>query len=208
MASSTKLCKFCRKRISAKSVFCVNCQHFQNWRGGLAVSSTVLALLVALVSVLGTTIPAVKAALTPKNSDLRFSIQTVGQQGLSAFISNAGIRPGTVQPGVHLRITESNGNIRNAMLTGFVRDQEVVKPGASLLRRYELIPLHFRRIITDEESYTEVDDTMIRSGKEQSCVVRFYMTDFLGTSKEVRVPFDCSQKLPGTKLPILEPSQN
>lgn len=200
MPGESKRCKFCRANMPADAIYCAKCENFQDWRRNLTLSSTVLALLVALASVLGTAVPAIETALTPKNADFRFSVQSVSQDGFSTFISNAGIRPGTILPGAHLRILEAGGKTRTAMLRGQVLDEEIVPPGSSMLREYHLLPMNYNA--ATGSSVREVDDTFIKTGHEVSCEVTFLATDFLGHSKMRTIPFDCD-KMPETKIPEL-----
>src|SRR5437660_570837 len=71
-----KHCKACQEPINRNARKCIHCQGEQGEiRRRLAFSSTVLALLVALISVLTAAAPVLKEALTPKNSDIELSFQ-------------------------------------------------------------------------------------------------------------------------------------
>lgn len=198
-AAATKQCRYCRFRMPADAIYCTKCQNFQNWRRNLSLSSTVLALLVALASVLGTAVPAILTALTPKNSDIRISVQTVSDSEISAFISNAGIRPAMIQPRAYLKIAETNGVERTAMLLGQGPDQEVVPPGTSVLRRYGLTPIAFKTT-SQGQSVTDPSDIFIKTGRELHCEVTLFGSDFLGNSEIRESRFDCN-KLPTIKIP-------
>jgi hypothetical protein len=63
-----------------------------DWRGWLGISETALALLVALVSVIGATGPRVVELLTPRSSDLKLSIRQVWGQNLELVGLNQGHR--------------------------------------------------------------------------------------------------------------------
>lgn len=208
VSDATKPCRLCQEDIKATATYCIHCHNFQNWRGRLSLSSTVLSLLVALTAVVTAAVPVIQAAVTPKNSEIRFSLQTVSQEGFSAFVSNTGIRPGTVQPGSIVQIWEADGRLRGALLgTGALR-QEVIQPGTSLLRSYRLPSSNYRTTTTyvegnDPTTRTEVDDTFIRSGRERFCRVSFSVTDFVGVTNLQYVPFDCT-KLPTIKIPVSE----
>lgn len=62
------LCKQCHNPIPVGAKLCSHCGSYQDWRSWFSISTTVLALLTALVSVLGIAIPAIKTVVhTPKS---------------------------------------------------------------------------------------------------------------------------------------------
>src|SRR5260370_35611066 len=83
-------CRVCREAIKQGARKCVHCNSFLDWRGWLGISETALALLVALVTVMGATAPRVVELFTPKYSELRVSIRQVFGQNLEWVASNQG----------------------------------------------------------------------------------------------------------------------
>jgi hypothetical protein len=73
----TKRCRQCGEDIRPAAVVCPHCQASQNWWGYLHVSNTVLALLVALISVAGYAVPLVVESLKPKTAELTLSMPFV-----------------------------------------------------------------------------------------------------------------------------------
>lgn len=63
---SSVRCKQCCNDIPQRALLCSECGSYQDWRGWFSVSSTVLALLTALLSVLGIVTPVIINALLPK----------------------------------------------------------------------------------------------------------------------------------------------
>ena len=55
--ADTKPCIACGNNIPAAAIKCAKCSAYQNWRRFLGVSTNMLSLLVALVAVLGATVP-------------------------------------------------------------------------------------------------------------------------------------------------------
>ncbi len=100
-------CLTCREAIRAGAKKCIHCDSFQDWRGKLTVSSSVLALIVALVSVLGATLPAWKAALTPHDSDVKIFFIGLSGQRLHVMIANSGDRPAGILK-TWLRLKQNN----------------------------------------------------------------------------------------------------
>lgn len=92
LPEGTKHCLVCAEPINKKAWRCIHCQsELGAWRRRLSFSSTVLALLVALVSVVGTTAPPIIEALKPKKSIL-FAIQGFDKEGIVIFASNPSLR--------------------------------------------------------------------------------------------------------------------
>lgn len=92
----TKPCKVCAEPIKRAARVCTHCNNYQDWYANIGMSSTILSLLVALVSVLTTAMPIVYSTLTPKNSDLSFSFQGVNEDIIGILVTNRGTRPGSV----------------------------------------------------------------------------------------------------------------
>lgn len=105
--AKSSLCKICKEEIKPEAIKCIHCDSFQDWRGSLNFSGTVLSLLVALVSVLGVVVPVLKDTFTPKNSDLVVSApylvwsydnntSVTAPSILRIVITNTGVRTGWV----------------------------------------------------------------------------------------------------------------
>jgi hypothetical protein len=90
------LCSTCYKSIDPRARKCTECGSFQDWRRHLSIGSSVLALLVALVSVTALAVPMIKSTFGTENSDMHFTIQGVMQNQIYVMISNTGTRPGSV----------------------------------------------------------------------------------------------------------------
>ncbi len=109
MHDEQNACLVCREVIKPNARKCIHCNSFQNWRRFVSVSTTVLSLLVALVSVLSVGIPAVLTAM-PKDTDIEASIIDVKkvaikdsnsgepkeQAMVTIFLTNRGKKPGAV----------------------------------------------------------------------------------------------------------------
>jgi hypothetical protein len=89
-------CKQCRQPIPADARLCVHCKSHQDWRGHLSISSTILALLVALLSVLTVTVPPVINALRPTTSRTIAADPIFEGNGARVVVSNRGEEPATI----------------------------------------------------------------------------------------------------------------
>jgi hypothetical protein len=83
-------CRVCREPIRQGAKKCIHCTSQLDWRGWLGISETGLALLVALVSVIGATAPRVVELFTPQFSSLSLSIRQVYSQSLELVALNQG----------------------------------------------------------------------------------------------------------------------
>jgi hypothetical protein len=83
-------CRVCQEPIRKGARKCIHCNSMLDWHGWLGISETALALLVALVSVVGATAPRVVALLTPQSSNLRLSIRQVFSNNLEVLALNQG----------------------------------------------------------------------------------------------------------------------
>jgi hypothetical protein len=91
-----KLCTTCGEEIAAVARKCIKCDAYRDWRRYLAFSSTVLALMVALLSVATVAVPVFRDLLITKDSYLIGSFQGFSNNEAIFVVSNSGNRPGTV----------------------------------------------------------------------------------------------------------------
>jgi len=90
-------CKQCRQPISTKARLCRHCHSFQDWRGYLSLSSTVLALFVALVSVASIAVPPMVSLLRGQRSAVRISNPVVRGEAIYITASNLGNSAGVIE---------------------------------------------------------------------------------------------------------------
>lgn len=91
-------CKVCKESIKPGASKCVHCGSFQNWRRFIHSSQTVLALLVALVSVISFAIPYVSESLKKHDSNVHVFIQSIDEtNGITLSMINSGTRDAIIQ---------------------------------------------------------------------------------------------------------------
>jgi hypothetical protein len=90
------LCSTCFEPIDERAKKCIKCDSYQDWRRHLNLSSSVLALLVALVSVLALAVPILKPILETKDSELEVRFQAVANNHVFFLVTNSGNRAGSV----------------------------------------------------------------------------------------------------------------
>lgn len=112
---TVKTCRTCGEEIKAQARKCVHCGAYQDWRGAVSLSTTVLSLMVALISVSIAAFPAIRKAVTPARSLVDFAFQGGDEDTVSAFVQNTGSQPATVN-GARLR-TRRGANVVEFGLT-------------------------------------------------------------------------------------------
>jgi hypothetical protein len=84
---------------------CTKCDSFQDWRRYLPLGQNVLALLVALVSVVTLGVPVFKDAFKKDASDIKVNFQSAGPSTITLLASNTGMRSGGIGGSFILTIT-------------------------------------------------------------------------------------------------------
>jgi hypothetical protein len=83
-------CKVCREPVRQGAKKCIHCDSMLDWRGWLGISETALALLVALVSVVGATAPRIVELFTPQFSNLKVNVRQVFSNNIELAAVNEG----------------------------------------------------------------------------------------------------------------------
>ena len=129
----TKPCVVCAEPINAAATKCIHCQSEQGiLRRRVGMSSTVLSLLVALVSVTGVVVPSLIKLLSVSDSDLHFTIAGTATNTIFALVSNDG--PMTGAAGMLQLIV--NGGRLNIFLTPPNDIPVLVEPGKAVLIKF------------------------------------------------------------------------
>ncbi|RVC64391.1 hypothetical protein [Mesorhizobium sp.] len=136
-------CQQCRLSIPEGAQVCTHCQSYQDWRSWFAVSSTVLALLTALISVLSFAVPSFITLLHKPHSDLAAPMITLEGTTIRLMVVNNGDAPG-----VFVRAFTESEYLAGATKVRLRDDQKaVVAPGTNLLM-FDVVPL-----LNQEQSY-------------------------------------------------------
>jgi hypothetical protein len=165
LPEGTKSCRVCAEPINKAAQKCIHCQSEQSWvRQRLGLSSTVLSLLVALISVLTASVPILMESLATKNAKLSFTFLSADDQYIVVFVTNAGTRPGTIS---QVSVIVGEGVLQ--LTTG--SPAPIIEPGRSYL-------LQFR-------SPTPIARTspLIDMWEEGPCSVAMRLIDFHGSPK-------------------------
>ncbi|WP_127749604.1 hypothetical protein [Parasedimentitalea marina] len=90
------LCIECKHVIPAGALKCKECNSFQDWRRFLALSSTTLSLIVALLSVSGIVVPLLIETLSEKKAVLASKVVSIGDVNITVLVANSGTLDGYV----------------------------------------------------------------------------------------------------------------
>jgi hypothetical protein len=126
-----KLCRVCKKTMPAEGLKCTECDSYQNWRRIFSLSTEVLVVLVALVSVLGVAIPEFTKWLN-RHSHSQVRIVGATRTDLFVIVLNTGREPSTPYM---FRASFVNLPLSDAKLYPFdLRDFQVPAAGSRLIR--------------------------------------------------------------------------
>lgn len=174
-----KHCRICAEPINKRAMKCIHCQSEQSlWRQRMGLSSTVLALLIALISVTTAALPAIKDFLTPKNSSLSFSYTGATEDYIGVLVSNSGIRPGTLKSASLAR--EGFPLIPLHIVGLAFNATEIINAGANRQVNFyaRRNPMHL-----DTEAMT----------KNKVCNIEIKFKEFLGKSSTQNVSANCDE---------------
>lgn len=90
------ICPVCLEKINVGATKCIHCGSFQDFRRYMNISSSFLALIVALISVSSFFIPLMIETFEDKDSDIGISLQFIRHDGIFLVASNSGTRTGNV----------------------------------------------------------------------------------------------------------------
>jgi hypothetical protein len=203
LTAETKPCKVCGEAIKFAARKCIHCDSYQDWHAEIGMSSTMLSLLIALLSVLTISVPVVRDALTPAVSNLKFSYQGTASKIITVLIANTGIRTGTVRYPMALHVAGFGKNFEDfaLYLTPKQAEERVPRePGSGgaggssydLLGAAEMIGAGESKLINLFISTVDVPSDLTGVNFAGACSVTMWQTDFDGKSSIVEIPLLCS----------------
>jgi hypothetical protein len=185
--ADSKPCVVCQEPIKLRASKCIHCGSYQDWRSNISfsLSTSVLSLLVALITVLTAAVPVLKEGLTPKNSDLTFSFQgaPTDPMRLVVLATNRGVRPGTVHPASSILTMSGKLSMELALADEPVPSLSpptIIEPGKSRLFSFDIWPA----------GMTGETDESIYSGR---CLLRIPTTDFVGNPDDHEIDVGCKR---------------
>lgn len=138
-----ELCKQCKDPIASGARICSKCNSYQDWRSLVPFSNTALALLTALVSVVGIATPALyQLAHTPR-SQASLTMPSVDGTILRVVAVNSGDAPASL-----IRAWVDSDYLAAATKVRLRSDADaIIQPGSKLLT-FDVVPL-----LDEDDSY-------------------------------------------------------
>ncbi len=185
MSPKEKECIVCYERIHGDAKKCTHCNSFQNWRRHLGFSSVVLSLLVAFVSVMTVAVPIIKSALTPNQSDVRYSFvrydSAQDPKYISVVSSNLGNRSGILKEATLQVIRDEKKDTLSHPLA-WKPAEHVVKPGESKILEFYWSEQNVIQFLPKKEGYNTC-----------SYQVQFHVIAFDHEPKSVTLTSNCPE---------------
>jgi predicted nucleic acid-binding Zn ribbon protein len=188
LPEGTKRCIVCGEPINLVARKCIHCSSLQNAvQQRLGLSTNVLSLSVALVSVLGVVVPILIQSATRDDSRLVFSLQHATDTELFVIATNQGREPGTVAT-ASLQLKDG----RSVQLRSSERTPvEVIDPKKSILLRFHKFILDGRRV---------APEVPVDVPGDQTCILSFDATSFQGDRTAPLIERPCRELAPFVRL--------
>jgi hypothetical protein len=189
--SDTKPCKVCGEEIKKTARKCIHCDSYQDWRGSVSLSQTVLALLIALISVTTSAIPVLRDSLFTKNAAIRVAFEGANDKVITFLVSNIGTRPGSISRTMTLLLPTEQGDLFVTLLSS-----EEVNSSAILLEQNKSLLLHF--IYSPKDQNRAFPTAIARNDlyktiKNDLCNLTGEGTDFLAEVHPINLRVKCSE---------------
>jgi hypothetical protein len=137
------LCKQCKNKIPSGARICSTCNSYQDWRSLIPFSNTALALLTALVSVVGIAAPALYKTVHKPRSEATLTMPSVDGTTLRIVAINRGDAPASI-----IRAWVDSEYLAAATKVRLRNDSDaIIQPGSKLLT-FDIVPL-----LDEDDSY-------------------------------------------------------
>ncbi len=120
MVAESKSCKYCGSEIGLNAIYCIHCNHYQNWRKYVNFGNSFLALTIALITVLSAFLPLVKKSFEEKKTILTVSFLEAVDNGFLLLVTNEGNQRGIL---ANSRIKLNTGENREQFQFAILRNQ-------------------------------------------------------------------------------------
>ena len=138
-------CKACGEQIRRGAVKCIHCDSFQNWRRHLNLSTNVLAMLIALVSVTSATLPNAYKSLAKDDSELKVQLAGIEHSLVNLITTNTGTRSGVVWS-CQLNLQAEDGSEWSATLEPNFHSM-IVQPGGTQAVVFQVPPVDIEKLL-------------------------------------------------------------
>lgn len=179
------VCRQCREAIPEGARFCSHCHSYQDWRGWLPFSQTVLALLTALVSVVALSVPPIVKLIHTPRSGASLTAPSLDGTTLRIVAVNRGDAPAAF---IHARM--NSDYLAPATRIKLRNDADAIIPPGSKLLTFDIIPL-----LDEAASYNgsmEMMLTMVQKRPAPKTVISFEISQSDGRQEISVFPLDAN----------------
>ena len=170
-------CKICKSPIHAEAKKCTECGSFQNWRRHIVLSNTLLALVVALVSVSGALGPTIREMFRPIKSSIYIHVFDVSSNEINVVAGNSGTRPGLLK-----RARLSYGTIQYQP-----QPLKIVGPDPPIIPRDTMVHFSLHPLVSDRRARFH----RVPGEKHPECDLEIQYAEFDGTEQSVLYKIPC-----------------
>lgn len=182
----TELCKQCKNVIPSGARICSKCNSYQDWRSIIPFSNTALALLTALVSVVGIAAPAVYKVVHKPRSEAVLTMPSVDGTTLRLLAINRGDVPASL-----IKAWVDSEYLAAATKVRLRNDSDaIIRPGSQLLT-FDIVPL-----LDEDDSYRsslEMLTYVIQNKKAPRTEIRFHVLQSDGRFAVQAISLDAGQ---------------
>lgn len=137
------LCRQCGLPLPEGARLCSKCHSYQDWRSWFSVSTTVLALLTAMISVIGIAGPAILRAVHTPRSEAYLASPSIDGTTLRVLAVNRGDAPAVL-----IRARVDGDYLAGATKVRLRNDADAILPPGVKLLTFDIIPL-----LNEDKSY-------------------------------------------------------
>lgn len=185
-STNLNLCKQCRNSIPESANICSKCNSYQDWRSFIPFSNTALALLTALISVIGIAAPAVYKLVHTPTSEATLAMPSVDGTTLRIVALNKGDAPASL-----INAWVDSDYLAAATKVRLRSDTDaIILPGSKLLT-FDVVPL-----LDEEDSYRsslEMLNYIMQNKQAPRTEIRFHILQSNGDFAVQAVSLDAGK---------------
>ncbi|WP_421223292.1 hypothetical protein [Aeromonas sp. 602293] len=179
-------CKQCKSDIPSGARICSTCNSYQDWRSLIPFSNTALALLTALISVIGIAAPAVYKIIHKPTSEATLTMPSFDGTTLRVVAMNHGDAPASL-----IKAWVDSEYLAAATKVRLRNDSDaILHPGSQLLT-FDIIPL-----LDEDDSYRSSLEMLTYVNKNQPAPrteIRFHLFQSDGRFSVQAISLDAGQ---------------
>jgi len=175
-------CVVCKEEIIFEAKKCIHCDSFQDWRRHFQFNVVVLSLLVALFSVVTTSVPVIQSVVLPQAA-MRFSFLHFRSGNIMIVATNTGRRAAVLNKAIMSMETRVNSSRRQVSLA--VRGEAGKKEIIIDPDKWTVLALSS---VNPEDSFS-----LLEPADYRNCQIEFSTLDLNHKSTSTAIDVDCKK---------------